>query len=111
MYYRAVGTNVPVPFSKRVLGKTLPESVSKPQNDSTGAKSIDKGDCQNTPFVKTPSGSTATGADITETGQKGFDNQGVLTDGLGNENPSNGTDEVFDTDLGIYKEMRQSYWD
>ena len=111
VYYRACGTNAPVPFSKRGNSNTLPESVSQPKNASTGTDSIDNGVCQNPPFVKTPESSTATGASTTETGQKGFDNRGVLTNGIVNETPSTGTDEAFDMDPWVAKEIDQSRWD
>ncbi len=111
VYYRAVGTNVPVPFSKRVLGKTLPESVSIDQNDCTGTNSVDKADCQQVPFVNSSASSTATGTTITEVSQEAVDKQVAVATGSVNRNDCAGTDEAIDTDLGIYKEMRQSYWD
>ncbi len=111
VYYRACGTNVPAAFSKRGIGNTLPESVSKPDLVVSDCSLIDKGDCQNTPFVKTPEGSTAPGTSNTETSQKGFDNRGVLTNGFVNEEPVPDCSEGIDADLGIYKEMNQSRWD
>jgi hypothetical protein len=111
VYYRAAGTNVPVSCFRGGVRSIPPDSVSKPQKPVTGTDSIDKGDCQNTSFVKTPSSSTPTGACTKETGQKSFDNQGVLTNGSVNENPPTGTDEGFDMGAWVNREISQDRWD
>ncbi len=111
VYYRACGTNVPVPFSKRGVGKTPPESVSIDQNDCTGTDSVDKADCQQIPFVNSSESSTAAGTSNTEMSQEAVDKRAVDKTGFVNSNDCTGTDEAIDGDLWVHKAIDQSRWD
>jgi RecA-family ATPase len=89
-YYRATGTNAPVPFSQRshARGESV-ECVSKDQTPSTGTDSIDKAFCQKSEFVKSP--------ELEPQSLGTFDKGGLLTKPFVNENPSSASEVTFDT--------------
>jgi hypothetical protein len=89
-YYRATGTNAPVPFSQRshARGESV-ECVSKDQNPCTGTDSIDKEFCQKFEFVKSP--------ELEPQSPGTFDKGGLLTKPFVNENPSSAMEVTFDT--------------
>ena len=111
LYYRASGTNVPVPFSKKGVRSIPPESVSTDQNDCAGTDSVDKDVCQQLPFVNSSGSSTPAGTCNTETNQGAIDKRAVDKTGFVNQNPSTGTDEAVDADLWVNKALDQSRWD
>ena len=111
VYYRACGTNVPIPFSKKGVRSIPPESVSIDQNDCAGTDSIDKADCQQIPFVNSSESSTATGTSNTEMNQEAVDKRAVDKTGIVNQNDCTGTDEAIDGDPWVNKAISQSRWD
>jgi hypothetical protein len=90
VYYKAVGTNAPVPFSKRshAHGESV-ECVSKDQTHCTGTDSIDNAVCQKSDFVKSP--------ELEPQPTETFDKTGLLTKPFVNEGGSSATDLTFDT--------------
>jgi len=90
VYYKAVGTNAPVPFSKRshAHGESV-ECVSKDQNHCTGTDSIDNAVCQKSEFVKS--------SELESRSAETFDKTGLLTKPFVNEGGSSATDLPFDT--------------
>jgi len=111
VYYRACGTNVPVPFSKRGVDYTHRNSVSKTVNDCTGTDLKDNGDCPKQPIVQKEIGSTEGGSTSTETAGAIMDNSILDKDPIVRENPSTGTDLNKDTDTAVYLDFDQSRWD
>ena len=111
MYYRACGTNVPVPFSKRGSDYTHRNSVSKTQNTVTGADLKDNGDCPKQPIVQKEIGSTAADSNSTESAGAIMDNSILDKTHDVFNNSSTGTDLNKDTDPWVHKEIDQSRWD
>ena len=110
VYYRACGTNVPVPFSKRGVRYIPPKSVSIDQNDCTGTDPVDKADCQQLPFVNSSASSTPTGACSTETAQEAIDKRAVDKTPFVNTNDCAGTDDAVDADPWVNRQLDQDRW-
>jgi hypothetical protein len=111
VYYRAVGTNVPVPFSKRGVDYTHRNSVSKTQNAATGADLKDNGDCPKQPIVQKEIGSTPDVSSSTETDGAIMDNPIKDKHPIVREDPCAGTDLNKDMDPWVSKAIDQSRWD
>jgi hypothetical protein len=111
VYYRAVGTNVPVPFSKRGVDYTHRNSVSKTQTAATGADLKDNEDCPKQPIVQKEIGSTPDVSSSTGTDGSIMDNPIKDKNPIVREDPSAGTDLNKDMDPWVSKAIDQSRWD
>ncbi len=111
VYYRACGTNVPVPFSKRGVGYIHRNSVSKTDIDSTGTDLKDNEDCPKQVIVQKEIGSTPDVSSSTETGGAIMDNPIKDKHPLVLKNPSTGTNESLDGDPWVNRQISQDRWD